>query len=363
MGIGAAAIMPATLSILTNVFTDPGERAGAIALWSAVAGLAVAIGPTLGGWLLENFAWGSIFVVNVPIVAIALVAGRLVVPPSADAHPRALDPMGAVLSMAGLIALVYAIIEAPTHGWLSLATVGVGSLGLVILAAWVLWELRSSHPMVDLRIFANARFSAASFAVTMIFFGLFGWLFLFTQQLQFVLGYDALQAGVRALPFAVTMGIVSPAAAQLAARIGTKVVVAGGLAIMGAGFVMVSTSTLHTRYPYLMIASVIVATGMALAMAPATESIMGSLPPARAGVGSAVNDTTREVGGALGVAIIGSVASSLFASRLHPFLAHVPAHTAAQAKASFSGAAATVRRPHPGPACGQTSSMRLAGRL
>ncbi len=349
MGIGAAAIMPATLSILTNVFTDPAERAGAIALWSTVAGLAVAIGPTLGGWLLENFAWGSIFVVNVPIVAIALVAGYLVVPPSADAHPRALDPMGAVLSMAGLIALVYAIIEAPTYGWLSPATVGVGSLGLVILAAWVLWELRSSHPMVDLRIFSNARFSAASFAVTMIFFGLFGWLFLFTQQLQFVLGYDALQAGVRALPFAVTMGIVSPAAAQLAARIGTKVVVAGGLAIMAGGFWMVSLSTVHTHYPYLMIASVIVATGMALAMAPATESIMGSLPPSQAGVGSAVNDTTREVGGALGVAIIGSVASSLFATRLHSFLAHVPAHTAAQAKASV-GAAVTIGGHTPGPA-------------
>jgi EmrB/QacA subfamily drug resistance transporter len=349
MGIGAAAIMPATLSILTNVFTEPAERAGAIALWSAVAGLAVAIGPTLGGWLLENFTWGSIFVVNVPIVVIALVAGRLVVPPSADARPRALDPMGAVLSMVGLIALVYAIIEAPTNGWLSAATLGYAGLGLATLAGWVLWELRSSHPMVDLRIFTNARFSAASFAVTMIFFGLFGWLFLFTQQLQFVLGYDALQAGVRALPFAVTMGIVSPAAARLAARFGTKAVVAGGLAIMAGGFLLVSASTVHTRYPYLMVASVIVAAGMALAMAPATESIMGSLPPAQAGVGSAVNDTTREVGGALGVAIIGSVASSLFAGRLHAFLTHVPAHSAAEAKASV-GAAVAVGSHTPGPA-------------
>jgi hypothetical protein len=203
--------------------------------------------------------------------------------------------------------------------------------------------------MVDLRIFTDARFSAASFAVTMIFFGLFGWLFLFTQQLQFVLGYDALQAGVRALPFAVTMGLVSPAAAKLAARIGTKVVVAGGLAIMAVGFLMVSTSTAHTRYSYLLIASVVVAAGMALAMAPATESIMGSLPPSQAGVGSAVNDTTREVGGALGVAIIGSVASSLFASHLHSFLTHVPAHSAAEAKASV-GAAVTIGSHTPGPA-------------
>jgi EmrB/QacA subfamily drug resistance transporter len=348
MGIGAAAIMPATLSILTNVFTNPAERARAIALWSAVAGLGIAIGPTLGGWLLENFAWGSIFVVNLPIVAIALVAGRLVVPPSRDAHPRALDPMGAVLSIAGLVALVYAIIEAPTNGWLSMTTVGIGGLGAAILAAWVRWEQRSSHPMVDLRIFADLRFSAASFAVTMIFFGLFGWLFLFTQQLQFVLGYDALQAGVRALPFAVTMGLVSPLAAQLAARVGTKLVVAGGLAIMAGGLAMVSTATVHTGYSYLLAASVIVATGMALAMAPATESIMGSLPPSQAGVGSAVNDTTREVGGALGVAIIGSVASSLFASRIHPFLAHVPAPAAAEAKASV-GAAVAVGNHTPGP--------------
>ena len=285
---------------------------------------------------------------NVPIVAIALVAGRLVVPPSADAHPRALDPVGAVLSMAGLIALVYAIIEAPANGWLSAATLGVGGLGLAILAAWVWWELRSSHPMVNLRIFADARFSAASFAVTMIFFGLFGWLFLFTQQLQFVLGYDALQAGVRALPFAVTMGLVSPAAAQLAARIGTKVVVAAGLAIMAGGFVMVSTSTVHTRYPYLMVASVVVAAGMALAMAPATESIMGSLPPSQAGVGSAVNDTTREVGGALGVAIIGSVASSLFASHLHAATAHLAGGYSHAA--SSLGAALAAARHTPGPA-------------
>ena len=349
MGIGAAAIMPATLSILTNVFTNPAERARAIALWSAVAGLGIAIGPTLGGWLLENFAWGSIFVVNLPIVVIALVGGRLVVPPSAHAHPRALDPMGALLSMAGLTAFVYAIIEAPSHGWLSVTTVGIGGLGLAILAAWVQWELHSSHPMVDLRIFANAGFSAASFAVTMIFFGLFGWLFLFTQQLQFVLGYDALQAGVRALPFAFTMGVVSPAAARLAARAGTKVVVAGGLGIMAGGLAMVSLSTVHTAYPYLMVARVIVATGMALAMAPATESIMGSLAPSEAGVGSAVNDTTREIGGALGVAIIGSVASSLFAGRLHSFLAHVPAPAATEAKASV-GAAVTVGSHTPGPA-------------
>jgi EmrB/QacA subfamily drug resistance transporter len=347
MGVGAAAIMPSTLSILTNVFTVASERAKAIALWSAVAGLGVAIGPTLGGWLLEHFSWGSIFMVNVPIVGAALIAGRFVVPPSVGRHRSAADPVGAVLSIAGLVAIVYAIIEAPEHGWLSSTTLGTASLGTVIMAAWVAWELRSSHPMVDLRIFRDARFGVASFAVTMVFFSLFGWLFLFTQQMQFVLGYSALQAGVRALPFALTMGVISQPAARLATRFGTKVVVASGLALMAGGFSLVATSTAHTGYSFLLVASVIIAAGMGLAMAPATESIMGSLPPAQAGVGSAVNDTTRALGGALGVAVVGSIASSVFAAHLRPGLVHIPALFATQARTSI-GAAVTIGQHAPG---------------
>jgi EmrB/QacA subfamily drug resistance transporter len=337
---------------LTNVFTDGAERAKAIAMWSAVAGLGVAIGPTLGGWLLEHFGWGSIFTVNLPIVAAALVAGRLVVPPSANPHPKALDPVGTVSSVAGIVALVYAIIEAPTNGWLSGTTLALAGAGIAVLAFFVIYELRSSHPMVDLRIFANARFSAASFSLTMIFLALFGWLFLFTQQLQFVMGYNTLQAGIRALPFAFTIGVISQPAARLAARFGTRAVVSAGLAVMAVGLGLMSTSTVHTGYPFLLVASVIVAAGMGLAMAPATDSIMGALPPAQAGVGSAVNDTTRALGGALGVAVTGSVASSIFASRISPALAHVPAAYAAQAKSSV-GAAVTIGHHAPGP-IGQT---------
>ena len=348
MGIGAAAILPATLSTLSNVFLVPKERAKAIAMWSAVAGLGVVIGPSLGGLLLEHFSWGSIFMVNLPIVLVALIGGRLVVPPTADAHPRALDPVGALLSIAGIVALVYAIIEAPEKGWLSTTTLGTAAVGLGVLVAWVVVELRSSHPMVDLRIFANARFSAASFAVTMIFLALFGWLFLFTQQMQFVLGYSALGAGVRALPFALTMGVCAPLSAKLAGRLGTKVVVAAGLALMAVGFGLMTTSTVHTGYSFLLQASIVIAAGMGLAMAPATESIMGSLPRAQAGVGSAVNDTTRSLGGALGVAFTGSIAASVFASRMHPILAHVPARYAEQAKGSV-GAAVTVGQHIPGP--------------
>jgi hypothetical protein len=224
--------------------------------------------------------------VNLPIVALALVTGRLVVPPSKNPHPKALDLVGAVTSIAGVVALVYAIIEGPTYGWLSARTIGIGAVGVALLAAWVAFELRSSHPMVDLRVFRNARFSAASFSVTMIFLALFGWLFLFSQQMQFVLGYNTLQAGVRALPFAITIGAVSQPAAKLGARADTKAVVTAGLAMMA-------------------------------------------------------------VGGALGVAIMGSVASSLFTSRVQPALAHVPAQFAAQAKASV-GAAVTVGQHAPG---------------
>ncbi len=349
MGMGAAAVMPATLSILTDVFRDPSERARAIALWSAIAGLGIAIGPTAGGWLLEHFSWGSIFLVNVPIVVLALVAGRFVVPPSRNAHPGALDPVGAVLSIAGLVALVYAIIEAPNAGWLSAQTIGLAGAGIAVLIGWAWWEHRSDHPMVDLRIFRSARFSAASIAITLTFFALFGWLFLFTQQLQFVLGYNTLQAGVRALPFAITIGIVSPIAAKLAVRWGTKMVVTAGLLLLAGGLAMTATSHVSTTFGFLLAASIIIATGMGLTMAPATESIMGSLPPEEAGVGSAVNDTTRELGGALGVAVLGSVANSLFGSHLGAVLHGFSAGVGAEARTSV-GAAVTIGQHTPGSA-------------
>jgi len=348
MGAGAAAIMPATLSILSNVFTSSVERAKAIAAWSAVAGLGVAIGPSLGGWLLEHFSWGSVFAVNLPVVAIALVAGRYVVPPSKNPDPKALDPIGTALSVIGLVAVVYSIIEAPSNGWLSAGTLGVAASGLAVLAAFVALELRSSHPMVDLRIFRNPRFSAASFAVTMVFLALLGWLFLFTQQMQVVLGYDPLQAGVRALPFAFTLAALSQPAVKMAARLGAKPVVASGLALMGGGLALMASSTTSTGYGYLLAASIVIAAGMGLAMAPATESIMGTLPPAQAGVGSAVNDTTRAVGGALGVAVMGSVAASIFANKIEPVLAGLPRRDAVLAKASIS-AAVTVGQHAPGP--------------
>ncbi|MGH9265709.1 MAG: MFS transporter, partial [Acidimicrobiales bacterium] len=205
MGVGGALIMPATLSIISNVFTVPAERARAIAVWAGFSAMGIAIGPLSGGWLLEHFWWGSVFMVNIPIVALALLGGRLFVPESRDPAPRGLDPLGAVLSIVGLVALVWAIIEAPVHGWSDPTTLAAFALAAVVLGAFVAWERHTDHPMLDVRFFANPRFTAASTGVTMVFFALFGSAFVQTQYLQFVLGYSALEAGLRVAPIALVL--------------------------------------------------------------------------------------------------------------------------------------------------------------
>jgi EmrB/QacA subfamily drug resistance transporter len=323
MGIGGALIMPATLSIITNVFTDRKERAQAIAIWSATAGAAVAIGPVTGGWLLEHFWWGSVFLVNVPVVVVALVLGQLFVPTSRDPAARPIDVPGALLSIAGLMALVWAIIEGP-GGWSDPEILGSFALAAVLLAAFVLWERRTRYPMLDMAFFRNARFSAASAAIMLTFFAMFGSLFLLTQFLQSVLGYTALEAGVRLLPMAAVMMVISPLSARLVERIGSKIVVATGLSVAAVGLIIASRLTAGASYPEVLWSLVVLAAGMALVMPPATESIMGSLPPAKAGVGSAVNDTTRQVGGALGVAVLGSVMSSTYGPRVTDAISGFP---------------------------------------
>jgi EmrB/QacA subfamily drug resistance transporter len=316
MGLGAAAIMPATLSILSDVFVDPGERVRAIGIWSGISGLGVAVGPSLSGWLLEHFDWSSVFLVNIPIVAVALVAGRMLVPASRAARRPRLDPVGAALSLAGLVALAYGLIEAAERGWTSLATLATLGSALALLAAFAAWELRRQDPMVPVTLFRDGRFSAASLSVTLVFFSLFGALFLLTQILQFVLGYSPLEAGAAALPFAVTVGVTSPIAAVVSKRVGAKLPVAAGLGLMAAGLAIMSSSTAASGFWHYVLATVLMAAGMGFAMAPATDSIMGVLPASQAGVGSAVNDTTREIGGVLGVAVMGSVAASVYTDRM-----------------------------------------------
>jgi len=316
MGLGAALIMPATLSIVTNVFTVPVERARAIGIWAGFSALGIAIGPLAGGYLLEHFYWGSVFLVNIPIVIIALVGGRLFVPTSKDPSAPRLDPVGAALSIAGLTALLWTIIEAPSAGWTSRATLTGFVVAVGVLGAFILWELHIDHPMLNISFFGNARFTAASLAVTLTFFALFGSLFLATQYLQLVLGFSALEAGVRIIPFAAVMMLLAPQSPKLAERIGTKIVVTFGLVLIAVGLGALAFVEQADGYRPVFISFVILASGMAFTMAPSTESIMGSLPRAKAGVGSAVNDTTRQVGGALGVAVIGSVYSSVYTEQM-----------------------------------------------
>ncbi|HVW31631.1 MAG TPA: MFS transporter [Acidimicrobiia bacterium] len=312
MGIGGAFIYPTTLSILTNVFTGK-ERARAIGVWAGVSGLGIVVGPLGGGLLLEHFAWGSVFLVNVPLCTVAVVLGHFLVPDSKDPEEGRLDPAGALLSIATLMALLYGIIEGPDLGWGTPAVLtGLGT-GLVLLVAFGAWELHTSHPMLDVRIFANPRFSAASGAITLTFFALFGSTFLLTQYFQFVLGYSPLKAGMLTAPVAVGIMGCAPLAPRVVERFGTKRVVVGGLLVIASAQAMYASDTLMSSVVLGGLVRMFFGAGMGFTTAPATESIMGSLPPARAGVGSAVNDTTRQTGGALGVAVIGSV----FASRYH----------------------------------------------
>ena len=339
MGVGAALIMPATLSILVNVF-PPQERAKAIATWAGVAGGGAALGPITGGWLLEHFYWGSVFSVNLPLIVIALVAGRLLVPTSRDPHETPLDPIGAGLSIVGLTALLYGIIEAPERGWTSPFTLGCFVVAIVVLVAFARYELRTTNPMLDLQFFRNRTLSGGSIAVTLNFFALFGAFFLLTQYLQFVQGYSPLQAGVRTLPMAAVMVLVSPRSAAVAARFGTKQTVATGLSVVAVGLLLMSRLDVETSYGFIALALVVTALGMGLTMPPATSAIMSGVPMAKAGVGSALNDTTRELGGSLGVAVIGSVFSSVYGSSIKNSLTGLPAEVSEVARSSVGGAIA-----------------------
>ncbi len=349
MGIGGAFIMPATLSIITNVFPAR-ERGKAIGVWAGTAGLAGVLGPLTGGFLLEHFYWGSIFLVNIPIVIVGLLAGVFLIPTSKDPSAPRLDPFGALLSIVGLVVLLYGIIEAPLKGWTDSRTLACFFAGILVLGVFLLWESRIDHPMLNVGFFKNPRFTAASVGIAMVFFAMFGATFLLTQYFQFVLGYTPFETGVRFLPIAASMLILSPLSARFVQRIGTKLVVGSGLTMVTVGLVSwASLSPTSSYWPDIIWRQALMASGMALTMAPATESIMGSLPLGKAGVGSAVNDTTRQVGGALGVAVIGSVLASIYGSQVGDFLhgKPVPSGTTQQLKQSL-GLALAYRPRVPG---------------
>jgi EmrB/QacA subfamily drug resistance transporter len=342
MGVGAAMVFPSTLSMLTNVFTERTERARAIGLWGAITGAAIALGPIVGGWLLQAFDWRSIFFAMTPIAATAGLLVARYAPTSRDPHRPRTDRGGFVLSTATIALLVYTIIEAPTYGWGSARTLGAFAVSALLVVAFVAWERRTEEPMLDVDLFRNPRFTAASASVAISFFALSGFIFLVTQYFQFLKGYGPLSTGVRLLPVASFVAISSVLGTKLAVRLGTKLVVAAGLLLMAAFFLWVTSASTGTSYLTIAAQMVVLGAGMGLTSAPATEAIMGVVSKAKAGVGSAVNDATRLLGGTLGVAVIGSIYASLYASRLTKLLpVDLPTPLTRSAHASL-GAALTV---------------------
>lgn len=342
MGGCAAFIMPSTLSILVNVFPAR-ERARAIAIWAGVAGSAGSLGPIASGWVLGHFWYGAVFLVTVPVVLAALVLGYFFVPKSKDPSESALDPVGAVLSMIGLSTLVFGLIEAPEKGWTSSSTLIAFGLGVVVLAAFVVWERRVDHPMLDMAYFSNPAFSVGTGGMILVFMSMFGVMFLFTQYFQLVIGFSALGAALRFLPIAPIMMIVSPLTPKPIARFGHNRTVALGMTSLAFGFLLFSTIGVNTPYPLLVFFFVFVIGGIALTQSPMTAAIMSAVPPERAGAGSAMNDSTRELGSALGVAVLGSVAASQYSAQLKPALAALNPTDAASAGASLGGALATAQ--------------------
>jgi EmrB/QacA subfamily drug resistance transporter len=333
MGIGAALIMPSTLSILVNVF-PPHERTKAIAIWASVTGAAGAIGPVASGWLLGHFWYGSVFFVNVPILITALVAGQFLVPKSRDPEQGQFDPVGALLSIVGISSLVYGLIEAPDSGWGSPVTLGAFTIAAIVLAAFVAWELHVAEPMLDMRYFRNPAFSTGTGGMILIFLSMFGVMFLITQYFQLILGYSPLGAALRLLPMAPIMILVSPMTPRLSARFGANRVVAAGMTSVACGLLLFRALTAHTPYWYVLISITALVSGIALTMSPMTASIMSAVPARRAGAGSAMNDATRELGAALGIALMGSLAASRYTASLASVTAHLP--TAVRVKANVS---------------------------
>ena len=318
MGVAAAFVFPASLAILTSVFPDPAERQKALGIWGATSGIAVAFGPIVGGALLEHFWYGSIFLVNLPIVAVTLLAGQLLIPRLPRMRRHRFDVRGVVLSTAGVTSLVLAIIEGPQWGWSATGTLACFAAAAVLLTVFAVAELHTEGPLLDVRVFLIRRFTGGALSISVAFFSLFGFIFLITQYFQFVKGYSTLSAGVHTLPFAVVAAVFTPLAAVVALRIGSRVVVSVGLLLMGGGLAVAAlNSQANTAYWGPIVASmVLLALGLSSITAPTAEAVMGSVPDEQRGAAAGVNNTTRELGGTLGVAVFGSIFASSYAPKI-----------------------------------------------
>ena len=336
-GFGGALIMPSTLSVIVDVFPRE-ERAKAIGIWAAATAFGLPLGMILGGWLVDRFFWGSVFLINVPVAGSALVASRFLVPESRDPRARKIDFTGALISVGAMTALIYTIIEAPGRGWGDPLTIGGFVIAFVLTVGFILYELRAKEPMLDMRFFRNARLTAGAASIGIAFMVMMGMMFILTLYLQFARGYSGLETGLRFTPLALGFMVGAPTSAVLVAKLGAKWVMGAGLLIIAGAIGGLALVDVGTAYWLIGIGMFIFSIGMANTMAPATDAVMAALPEEQAGVGSALNDTVRQLGGALGIAVFGSIFNSIYSARIVDAVVNLSADAAAAAKNSIGGA-------------------------
>lgn len=360
MGVGAAVVMPATLSLLVAIFPRA-ERAKAITAWSATSGLAIAAGPLAAGWLLQHHAWGSTFLMNVLIAVLGVVGALLLVPPSKAEGMGRIDYVGGLLSIVSIGSLVYATIEGPHFGW------GVGPITAAVVAgvgllAFVAWELKHPNPMLDVRKFTERPFGGSMMAVLFFFFGTFGSIYYSTQFLQFVLGYDALETGIRLLPLAGAVFVGAAVTGRLAPKLGVKMVVGTGMVIGTAGVFLLTRIESGSTYTDFLAPLLLLGFAIGLSLSPATDTIMGSFPEDELGVGGGANDTALELGAALGIAILGSLLATSYKDKLTDLVGgHLPPAALDTAKNSVGGGIAVAEQVAKNPRGGAEQAQTLLG--
>jgi EmrB/QacA subfamily drug resistance transporter len=335
--------MPVTLSIISNVFA-PRERARAIGIWTGAVGLAVAIGPPLGGYLIEHFWWGSVFLINVPIILAGLIAVTILVPESRDPSPGRVDAVGVVLSIVGLIALTYGIVDGGEHGFDQPAVWAWIGTGAAVLAGFIAWEARTDHPSLDVKLFRDPLFSASVGGIGLVFFAALGTFFFVGFFLQLVRGYSALQTGLLFTPFAAAQLLFAPISPNMVRRFGIKAVSATGMAVAALSFGAVAFWQMSTPVWVIIACNFLWGAGMASVMPPAVATIMATLPREKAGVGSAISNTVRQVSAALGVAVLGSLVASVYRAQVSDATSALPAQAGAAARESIAGAYAVAER-------------------
>jgi EmrB/QacA subfamily drug resistance transporter len=337
MGVGGALIVPATLSVTASVFTME-ERPKAIGIWTGVSGLGIVAGPILAGWLLESFAWGAIFLINVPVVIVSILGTLAIVPEGKSPDAGRLDIPGTLLSVGGLVALVYGVIEVPANGWTAPVELATFALAAVLLGGFVVRELTAAEPLLDVRLLARPEFGSSVLAVLLTSFGLFGSMFFFSQYLQGVLGFSTMETGYSILPLAISMAIFSPIGMPLAKHFGTRYVVSIGMAVVAAGLMVFRMAGTSDGYAFAAATLFLVGGGMGMAMGPLTVIMVRTLPRSKQGVASAINSTARELGGALGVAILGTIYAPVYSSGVRPAVALLPADAGKAVSDSLAGA-------------------------